>query len=358
MFNVPTLAELRERVAGHFEATIKDQNGQSVDAHTPGTGYTEEAIVVAGVAYGLYGYQSWIAKQIHNAQADDLTIIQRAAEKGIPQIPPSFSAGTATATGTDGATINNGTVYQSSSGEQFRVSANETIVGGNAPLSIIAVNAGAEQNFPAGDTLTLITPVENVDSDITIDAPGLTGGAAVESVDRVRARVVAHDQFPPLGGKKYDYETWAVEAHVDVTRAWAFFHETGVGSVVVRIVTEDLASPIPTAAIVSTVNDYIEERRPAGARSFTTESFSEVPLNLNFTLLNPNTLETQAAIEAELADFVRRFGAPDSVLERSRIRGAIANTPGIIDFEIDMSGNLTLNATEFPTLGTTTWPAV
>ncbi len=356
MFSTDTLAVIRERLASHYEATISDENGLPVDAHTAGTGYTEEAIVVAGVAFSLQQKLAWVANQINNKNADDTTIVQRAAEKGIPRIPPDFAKGTYTFTGTDGAEVASGKVLQHSSGQQFRTTESGTVVAGVASVSIIAMASGTKSNLAAGETLTLIQPVDSVDSNGTIDAPGLGGGAAIEPISRVRERVEEYDKFPAMGGKESDFVSWAKAAHVDVTRAWTFPHENGIGSMVLRFVTEDLASPIPTPAIVTTVDNYIDIERPAGISNYTTEACVGNPMNLVFTSLSPNTPEQHAAIDAEIADLIRREGKPNGTLKLSHIREAISSAPGEDDFTITLNSDFVCDHTQIPTLGVTTWP--
>jgi uncharacterized phage protein gp47/JayE len=356
MFNTDSLAVIRERVASHFEAIITDENGQPIDAHTPGTGYTEEAIVVAGVSYGQQQKLAWVANQVNNQKADDTTIVQRAAEKGIPRIAPSFAAGTYTFVGTDGAVAASETVLQHSSGKQFRTTAEGTVAAGIISVAITAMAAGTDENLAAGETLSLITPITGIDSNGTIDAPGLTAGADIEPMDRVRERVVEFDQQAPMGGKEYDYVAWAKAAHVDVTRAWTFPHENGIGSMVLRFVTEDLADPIPAAATVTAVDDHVNTERPAGLRNYTTEGCVAKPLSLEFTTLDANTPAVQAAVEAELSDFIRRKGKPDGTLILSQIRAAISAATGEDDFVITLNANFVCDETQIPTLGVTTWP--
>lgn len=67
-----------------------------------------------------------------------------------------------------------------------------------ASVEIVASETGAAGNKPQGDTLTLETPEGAIET--TVRVIGLSGGAAVETPEELRARVVAHDQQPPGNG--------------------------------------------------------------------------------------------------------------------------------------------------------------
>lgn len=352
-----SLTTIEQRVRAALELRVRDEHGKAVDANTPGTGWTELAEAMAGVSYEMQGRQQWIADQILLATADEATLVARAIELGIPRIAPDFAAGPVIVTGDDGQVIPNEKVLQHSGGVQVRTTAEATIAGGTATIPVVAMVPGTAGNLAAGQTLSFVSPISGVDSDATVDAGGLTGGADIESVERLRERLLERRRQPPMGGKDYDYVAWAKAAHVDVTRVFPFFHENGIGSIVVRFVTEDLADPIPTAAHITAVTDYLETKKPAGTRAFAVEAPAAAPLDLVFTSLTPNTPAVQAAIEAEVQDLIRREGKCDGTLLLSHIREAISNAAGEEDFDITLDSDFETSASEFPTLGNTTWPS-
>lgn len=352
-FERPTLSQLRERIANDFEFRIAGS-----DAHTPGTGYTELAQVIAGVAHGLYGNQQWIAAQRFVYTADDDIVEAEAVLRDIPRIPAAFATGAVTFTGNNGTPISANVMLQAGNGQQFHTTTNGIIAGGSCQLAVIAQEPGRAGNLTTGTALTLINPIVGVDSTALIAAPGLANGADIELIARVRERVLAHIQQPPMGGKQEDYVAWARAAAVDVTRAWVFPHEDGIGSVALRCVTENLSNPIPAAGVLTAVSDYIQSRRPAGLRSFTVKQFTAVPMNLVFTALSLNTAETRAAIEAEVKDLIRRRYQPGGVLLLSQIREAISRAGGENNHVITLSTDLSYTNSQFPVWGTPTWPAV
>jgi uncharacterized phage protein gp47/JayE len=356
-FNRDPLPVIIDRIQTDLETTIIDGDGNPiVDARTPGTGYTEIAEAVAGVAHGLYANQQWLAKQITLADADDITIINRAADRKLFRIPPTFASGNIAVTGTNGSLIESGTVWQTKHGVQVRSTADATIALGVATIPVIALAVGVIGNLTAGTVITLISPVTGVDNNATVAAPGITGGAEIETVARLKSRLEENLAKPPMGGKDYDYVRWAREAHIDVTRAWATPHEDGLGSMTVRFVCEDLSNPIPTAPHITAVANYIATVRPAGLRNLTVDGCDEQPLNLTFTTLEPNNITVRAAVEAELKDLIRREAEPDGTLLLSHIRESISRAAGEQNYVITLATNVVIGSTSMLTVGTTTWP--
>jgi uncharacterized phage protein gp47/JayE len=356
-FEREPLLTIAERIKARTELKVRDAQNKAVDAHTKGSGWTEWCEVCAGMVYELQGRQVYIANQILINSASEETLVSRAAELDIPRIQPFYAAGDVLVLGDNAVLIAAGTVLQANNGEQYQSLADATTAGNEALFTLRALKPGALANLAAGTSLTFITPIPGLDTQVTVEAGGITGGADLEDVERLRTRLGERVAQPPMGGNRYDYVAWAKAAHVDVTRVFPFFHEDTIGDIVIRFVTEDLADPIPTAPHVTAVFDYIDDIKPAGTANFTVEAPAAKPLDLVFTQLSPNTPEQQAAIDAELADLLRREGECNGVLLLSHIREAISNAPGEVDFAITLATNFLTDPDEFPTLGVTTWPA-
>ena len=352
----PTLPELRNRIAEDLELRY-EQSGRAIDAKKAGLGYAELVNVLSGVAYSLWGACEHIAKQQIIETMDDETLIKVAGEYGLIRIPATYAQGTVNVvlTASGSALIPQGTLLQSDLGEQYQTLDNYSLSANDVQdIDVIALVPGAASNIDMGE-LSLVTPIANVEPKSTITA-AVTGGTDIETIDRLRDRLRERKKSPPLGGKRDDYKAWAKQAHPDVTRAWVFEHENGVGSIVVRIVCEGLANPIPNSTVLNAVTDYIQNVRPAGLRSLAIEAPSPVAVDITFTALTPNTPEVQAAITAEIEDLLRREGAPDSTLLLSHIREAISRAAGEQDYGITLNSNLSFTASEFPVLGTLTFP--
>jgi uncharacterized phage protein gp47/JayE len=352
-WNVPSLKSIRETLADNYELHHQSA-GRTVDAHTRGTGHTEMVNALAALAYGLRLNQRAIANNIFVDTTDEETLIKVGGELGLVRVPPAFSVGEMVCAGTDGTTVTKGAVVKHANGTRFRVTADTTLAGAtNVPIT--AIETGVNGNLTAGEALKFVTPLAGVDSDATVAAGGLSAGADIESISRFRERVKARRKQPPMGGKYYDYEAWAKAASVDVTRAWVSAHENQIGQIIVRFVTDDLPSPIPSAPLVAIVNDYIQTVKPVEAHVLVLAPTAR-ELDLEFVWLNPNTPEMQAAVVAELEDLLQRETRSDSILYINKIRAAISNAPGIVDFSITLTTNIDIDVSEYAVVGTTTFP--
>ena len=354
-FDAPALIASRNKFAADIELRAQ-QAGRIADARTPGTGYTEIANGMAALAHGLYNDIENARDQLFVDSMSDETLLKRAAEKGILRIDPFFAQGSINVSGNDEASIPAGAIYQHVSGNEYRVNTTVIIIGGNASVALTAIEAGLNSNLIAGSALTATSTLPGINSDVAVDVNGITGGADVEPIERFKERYRTRLRAVPMGGKDYDYQEWARSAHVDVTRAFIFTHENGVGTVVIRIVTEDLDNTIPTQGVIDAVTTAIATLKPVEV-PVTIEAPVARPLNLNFTSLVPDTPEVRASIEAEVRDMFRREAKPASTLLLSHIRAAISNAINEEDFAITLDSNIALAPNQFPTWGNASWPS-
>jgi uncharacterized phage protein gp47/JayE len=138
---------------------------------------------------------------------------------------------------------------------------------------------------------------------------------------------------PPQGGSLSDYATWAKAAHASVTRLWVTEHEQGTGSVIIRVVCDNEATPIPSAAVLDAVDAYVAVRRQAGRKSVYV--LAPVASAVQYQIrLKPDSSAVRTAVEAELRDLHRRDAAPGAALLISHIREAVSIAVGEHDHEL------------------------
>lgn len=346
-FERPTLATLKARIA----ADIERNSGESATAR--GDIYYPIAQAHAGACYGLHTHLDYNRDQLFDDTADDENLLRRAAEMGIYQIAATRAAGTATIAATDDTAIPAETIFTKDQ-IAWRVTESATAAAGGATLNLRAVEAGVNGNLTAGKTLTIASTIAGADTTATVVE--ISGGAEAESVSRVRERLAERRQQPAAGGSNSDYVQWAKAAHVDVTRAWCYDNENGPGTVIVRVVTDSLATPIPTQAHIDAVTDYINLVRPAGMAGFAVGVIAEKPLDITFTSITPDTRDVRLAVEAEITDFISRESEPGGTLLISALNEAISAAAGETDHVIDLSADITSNLNELIVPGTITWP--
>lgn len=312
------------------------------------------ARAISGVAYGLYGYQRWIAAQILPDTADEETLERQALLRlETPRKASMAATGTASFNAAAGAVVDANLIAQASDGRQYRIAAAVTTAAGSNVAALEAVNGGTLGNAAAGLQLTLVQPVIGVDDVFTVQAQGLTGGTEQESVESLRARVVRSYQVIPHGGDADDYVTWALEC-AGVTRAWTVKNYMGPGTVGVFFVRDGDPSIIPDANEIAVVQAYIESKAPVTAEVY---ALAPALRMVNYTIkLTPDTTAVRAAVAAELADLHEREAGLGDGLLISHIREAISSAEGETDNVLIMpSSDVTAKANQLLTPGVFTW---
>lgn len=340
----PTLSEIIARVRGDMRSRLP-----GADAALRHSVLDVLARVEGGVAGGLYGYLDWLARQLMPDTAEAEYLARWASIWGIERKAATPARASATATGTNGATVPIGTEAQRVDGTRYRVLAAATIAAGTATLSIEAIDAGTAASLNSGDQLTLSSAVAGVNATITVGEAAVAG-TAEEDDAALLARLLDRIRTPPQGGSVHDYETWAL-AQPGVTRAWAWGNWMGAGTVGVAFVMDGREDILPLEADVEAVQAALDELRPVTAELYVFAP-SAAPVDVVLRIA-PDTPEVRAAIEGELADFFAREGEPGGTIWVSRMREAISLAEGEFQHALELPGeDFTAEPGEIPTLGT------
>lgn len=350
-FERPTLSELIDRIQQDFVSRL----GLAGSLLRRSMAYVH-ARVVAGAAHMLHGHLDFQARQMFADTAEAEYLRRIGSLFGVEILPATFATGPVVATGTNGTIISEGTILTREDGLQYTVDADATISGGEADLDVTASLAGEDYNSDSGTALTFESPISGLDSIALVDTDGLTGGADEESDDDYRVRVLQRMRNAPNGGSEADYVAWALAALTGVTRVWVYPLELGAGTVVVRFVMDGETSPIPSGGNVTTVQDYIDERRPVTA-DVTVVAPTANTVNFTFASITPDTTATREAVEAELADLFTRETEPGSTLYLSQIRTAIGSAEGVTTYTLTSpAADVTNTTNQIPVMGSVTWP--
>lgn len=307
------------------------------------------ARVWAAALHGLYGFIAWVFRQLFIDTADEDGVLQQAAIWNVARKAPTPAVGDVTFTGVNGATIAIGKRLQRDDGQEYLTTESGEIAAGVATVAVEAVEPGAAGLASEGVILTLTSPIAGVDSEATVAAGGLSGGADEESIESLRGRVRARIRQAPQGGAPSDYEGWALEV-AGVTRAWCKPLWMGPGTVGVTFVCDGREDIIPTSGEVAAVQALIDAVKPALATVYV---FAPTPKALNVSVtLTPNTSAVRAAVTAELVDLLTREGSPGATIPISHIREAVSTAEGETDSTVTApTGAVTHLAYEIPVLG-------
>ncbi|MBI1175679.1 MAG: baseplate assembly protein [Sideroxydans sp.] len=315
----------------------------------------------AQMGNGLHGHLDWA-----NAQNSPLTcelerLYDWAALYGVPILLATAASGDVLATGNIGGQLLTDTLARGSNGLDYTVLATTDLIAGNTPVTVRCTTKGAAGNLAAGMTLTLIDPVANVNSTLTVDVDGITGGADDELEADWRARVADEWQTVTTtgarSGKPADYRFWAKSAHPSVTGALVQLHTLGIGTVVVRPVCNGLLDRLPTAAVLDAVSADLAVIAPATADWRVTAPIVH-PVTLTIHLPPAvDTAQNRVDIQAALDVLVLGKGGTDAgVLELlwAEIDTAIAVITS--QYTLDESGGtITWLAYEIPVLQPINW---
>lgn len=344
-YDIPTLPALIKRTEADFERNAPDALRRS-DAKAAARAHS-------GTAFELYGYQQWIAKQSHPATCDEENLLRWAdwrLEQG--RNKAVAASGLIGVTGSTGALVDAGVVYQFEDGRRYIVSETTTLVAGAADVPVRAEDVGEIGNLTSG-AVTAVSPVIGVNPTAVIGADGIVGGSEQETVDALRSRVRQAFKNPSKVGSGPDFVEWALEVP-GVTRAWSLLKWMGPGTFGLTFVRDGDVSIFPTAAQVAEVQAHLDERRPVTAEVY---AFAPIDRALNLSIkLTPDGTALRTAVTASLAALINDEAGSDSTLLVSHIRGAITNTPGETDhvlvspvLDVDIAAN------EVGVLGVITW---
>ncbi len=310
------------------------------------------ARVIAGAAHMLHGHLEFLGRQLFPDLSESEYLIRQASLYEMVKTSPDFAHVTVELTGDDGTIIPEGTILVSAEGLEYETDGDVTIASGTADCDITAVLAGADGSLLEGVVLSLQSPIAGCDSTTEV-TDVIADGADEETTEALRTRLLARIAEPPMGGNDADYVAWA-KLVAGVTRAWVTRLGLGPGTVLVRFVRDDDASPIPDSGEVAAVQAVFDEYAPAHA---TVTAFAPVAAPLNFEInLVPSTVATQAAVEAELEDLLLREGEPGGTILLSAIQTAIGNATGVTDYSVTLpAADVTHTANQLPTMGTVTY---
>ncbi len=360
-FTRNSLQEIVDRIITDFQTRIT-----GATSLLRRSSLTVIARVNAGAFHLLYEYLDYQARQLFIVTADEAGLEAIASEYGITRTGASKAVGSGvTGTSTNGKVVPAGTELQSTDSQVYVTDADATVANGTATLVFTASVAGADGNDDAAIVLSFVSPIAGVNTSVTVDTDGISGGADKEVDSSLRERILTRKRQPPHGGAEFDYRVWALEVS-GVTRAWTVPLYQGVGTIGVAFVRDDDDSIIPNSTQRAAVRSYIVSHTDPGTGQtvgcpVTAEpGLFIIPLTLavgDFDIsISPNTVAVQNAIQANLADLIVEEGGPGQTLYLSRISEAISLATGEAKHTLNAPvSDVTAATNEVHALGTITF---
>lgn len=329
------------------------------------------AWAMSGLAYSVYGYLDWIAREAVPFTATEEYLEAWAALINVHRKDATAATGQAQFTGaTVGVFVPSGTALRRQDGTPYSSTADATVDGaGNLVVPIVAAVSGAATNADAGIPIGFDTPIGGINNDGLILAPGCTGGADQETDPAFRSRMLAKYAAPPQGGAAADYVQWALEVP-GCTRAWVDPNGMGPGSVIIYAMFDDAAGgdfPVGTDGCASeesrgptatgdqlAIAEHIWPVQPVTALVYAMAPLA-APIDVHLLALDPDTPEIEAAIVASIEDMLLVRAATGGTIYPSDLYEAILATPGLNHFTMSEPAlPITADVGALPVMGTLT----
>lgn len=367
-FARPTLTQLRQQARQAITTNVPGADGL---LRTSNLGVLGD--VAAGMAHQHYGYLDYIALQATPFTATDEYLAAWGALKQITRKPANVATGTVTFPATSSATaIPAGTPVTRSDGVTGTVLAviQQTASSMTVQVSITADPyglTGAFGNSVANTSFTLGTSVPGVTSTSSA-ASAFTGGADIETVDALRARIVGAYQQTAQGGSSNDYVQWALQVP-GVTRAWCVPLFNGPGTVAVYFMMDSAEAAfqgVPQGSDGVASNESRDVSATGDQLTVANALFPQRPVTALVHAKAPRLQSVAMSIKGvAVANRTAVQTALASMLQQQTLGGVVqiksfwtaaASADPVDDFNIlSPTTDIVLGAGQLPTLGTITW---
>lgn len=322
-FERPTLGQLIKTAETEINALI-----DGADARLRYSVLNVFARVWAALTDGLYGALNFLSRQLFATTAEGIYLERIAESYGMARLASTVARGCVAVSGTAGAIVPAGTIFQRTDGLLYEATDGATIgASGTVNVTVVSQTAGVLANANSGQSVTLANTISGVASCV-VCADGITGGGDEEDDEALRDRLLFRLRNPPGAGTPADWERWAREYSPSVTRVWVVPLVNGSGTVGV-VFAQDNAGIVPSAADVQGMTDYLSQYTPVGVTLYV---YAPTLKAVNFTVqVSPNTLDVRQAVEAELADLLERDAGPGQSVPLSAVHEAISLAAGEYD---------------------------
>lgn len=347
MATIPTVKELTEKYEASYNARTPAADRMPVDK------LHADARATAAVLQGLYQFGNWILKQQTPQTADEEYLYRHGEQIGVIRKSAAKAVGTISIGGNVGAGITAGKKLTFSDGTEYVVTESVTLSGTTQTAKVEAVAAGVAGNRAAGDILTFAEALTGVNSTATVI--DISGGVEEERLEALRERILEKEQEPPQGGDANDWKQWCLSVS-GVKRAWVYPLESGIGTVSVRIMSDEYTPDgLPSQAILERCRACLESERPVTVKHFFVISPELQSQDFKIKVL-PNTPEVRSAVENQIRDLLLRKGEPQGKILLSHIEAAISAAEGEEDHKlISPTTDIQADTNKIITLGEIEW---
>jgi uncharacterized phage protein gp47/JayE len=254
--------------------------------------------------------------------------------KGIKRNPATHAIGQLTVTGN--GTINQGDLFETSSGVQFIASETKEIAGVGT-VNIKAVIAGTIGNVPAHQIMQMPITIPGITS-VTNPQP-THDGYDQESDASLRERYYIAIRTPPTSGNIYHYRQWAKEV-AGVGDVKVLPLERGDNTVEIVIIDQNKQPASQT--LVDAVQQYIDPnseglgngQAPIGAKCYVV-SANGLPIDVQVSVTMDSSYTQEqviANIENSISEYLKSIAFVQSYVSYAAIGNAVYEAKGVLDY--------------------------
>lgn len=230
-------------------------------------------------------------------------------------------------------------------------------------VAVQSVAYGKDENQVFDSSMTLLSPITDVDDDASVDYGALGGGTDQETLTELRARYLDKLQNPIAHFNVAEIIAVA-KAIAGVTRVFVEEITPEIGEVTVYFMRDNDDDPIPDSSEVATVKAAIDGIKPANTDTLDVHVYAPTPETTDFVFssISPDTATMKSAIEDSLAQFyAERTEVGVNIVEEA-YNAAIFNTIDLITGEelvsfalTSPSADITIESDEIGKLGNVTF---
>lgn len=251
---------------------------------------------------------------------------------GLKRKQATYARGLIKITGTVGIVIDEGKIFQTELGEEFRT-LERAVIGdkGEIDVKVEALRIGPYGDVDK-DTIKIskdyIKGIESV-----TNPADFTNGYGEESDDDLRERYYSYLQDPPKAGNPAHYRLWAEE--VDGV-GYAKVYRTWKGPSTVKVVIIDIERKGADSDLVEKVRKHIMEEAPIHWENLTVVSAKEKLIDVSGKIEVRNGYskgEVLENIKDKITAYLAEVAFKKSYVSFAKVAHAILESEGLVDFD-------------------------
>lgn len=296
--------------------------------------FSYDVLSAAGILFVEFARRfDELAKKFDVDNLEGLELEKRVFQiTGLKRKQATYARGIIKITGTVGTVIDEGKIFQTELGEEFRT-LERAVIGdkGEIDVKVEALRIGPFGDVDK-DTIKIskdyIKGIESVTNPVDF-----TNGYGEESDDDLRERYYSYLQDPPKAGNPAHYRLWAEE--VDGV-GYAKVYRTWKGPSTVKVVIIDIERKGADSDLVEKVRSHIMEEAPIHWENLTVVSAKEKPIDVAGKIEVRNGYSKSEVIENikdKITAYLAEVAFKKSYVSFAKVAHAILESEGLVDFD-------------------------